>query len=111
MLGDMPGVLPKTLRALEAALASTPRSLAAIPAFEAQWGNPVLVRAGLFDALSRLEGDSGARRLLERQGSRVSIVPVADPAVLCDIDTKGALASELLHAAREQPLVMPRSAT
>ncbi|MFY8112895.1 MAG: nucleotidyltransferase family protein, partial [Rhabdaerophilum sp.] len=62
-----------------------------VPVHRGQWGNPVLVRRSLFGDLLTLTGDQGARRLLESRRDRVAEVPVEDPGILADFDTRAAL--------------------
>ena len=90
LLGDMPGVTGALIDALIAAFASH-GAIAAVPTHRGAWGNPVLLGRGLFPDLARLRGDAGARRLLEARRAELVEVPVADPAVLLDIDTPEAL--------------------
>lgn len=48
---------------------------------------PVLFAASMFDALGRLEGDSGARKLLASEAYRGALISVASPFVFTDVDT------------------------
>lgn len=82
-LGDMPFVAPSTLHALDAAVEEG--AAIAAPLFEGRRGNPVAFGAQHRDALLALDGDQGARRLL--QSSPVSTIDVLDPGVLRDIDS------------------------
>lgn len=93
LLGDMPRVKPETLRQLLQAMAEQPAPEAFVPVHEGQWGNPVLIRRGLFAAMQGLSGDQGARKLLMTRRDHVAEVPVADAGVLADFDTKAALAA------------------
>jgi molybdenum cofactor cytidylyltransferase len=47
----------------------------------------VIIRADLFDAVDRLEGDRGARPILEAHGDRTITVPLADDISQHDVDT------------------------
>lgn len=87
MLGDMPRVRVETLRALLAAAQAHPQAEAIIPTKSGQRGNPVLIGRGLFPALMTLQGDAGARKLLEARGAGVVELAVEDPGVLFDVDT------------------------
>jgi molybdenum cofactor cytidylyltransferase len=82
-LGDMPHVAPATLSALADALAAG-ASIAA-PVMGGRRGNPVGFGHVHLAALLALEGDQGARRLL--QSCPVTEVPVEDPGIFRDIDT------------------------
>lgn len=81
-LADMPAVRPATYRALAAALrAGAP---AVVPVHAGRRGNPAgLARASL-PALRALEGDRGARALLDAIGAQE--IAVDDPGVLLDLD-------------------------
>jgi molybdenum cofactor cytidylyltransferase len=82
-LGDMPHVAPATLRLLADALAAG--SPIAAPVMDGRRGNPVGFGRVHLAALLALEGDQGARRLL--QSCAVTEVPVMDPGIFRDIDT------------------------
>ena len=55
--------------------------------FEGRPGHPVAFAAELLPALRALDGDRGARALLDAQRERVVEVPVADAGIHADIDT------------------------
>lgn len=95
LLGDMPRVLPETLRHLANAAAAMPDRQAFVPVHDGQWGNPVLLRRSLFPLVANLSGDQGARKLLQAHPSVVQLVPVEDPGIHADFDTKEALAAGL----------------
>jgi molybdenum cofactor cytidylyltransferase len=82
-LGDMPHVAPATLRLLSAALADG--APIAAPVMGGRRGNPVGFGRVHLQALLALEGEQGARRLL--QACPVTGVPVDDPGIFRDIDT------------------------
>jgi molybdenum cofactor cytidylyltransferase len=82
-LGDMPHVAPATLSALADALAAG--ADIAAPVMGGRRGNPVGFGRVHLAALLALEGDQGARRLL--QSCPVTEVPVEDPGIFLDIDT------------------------
>jgi molybdenum cofactor cytidylyltransferase len=82
-LGDMPHVAPATLAALADALAAG--ADIAAPVMDGRRGNPVGFGRVHLAALLALEGDQGARRLL--QTCPVTEVPVEDPGIFRDIDT------------------------
>jgi len=84
-LGDMPWVRPATLDRLIAAF-DPDRSVACVPAYRGEWGNPVLLGRTLFPQIATLSGDRGARALLAGLGERVGLVAVDDPGVLRDLD-------------------------
>jgi molybdenum cofactor cytidylyltransferase len=89
-LGDMPliplGVPAALAKALTAAVP------AAVPVFDGELGHPALIGASLFPAILDLQGDRGARRLLEALGPGLARVAAPDGGVLFDVDTPAALA-------------------
>jgi molybdenum cofactor cytidylyltransferase len=82
-LGDMPHVAPSTLSALADALAGG--ATIAVPVMDGRRGNPVGFGRVHLEALLALNGDQGARGLL--QTCAVTEIPVADPGIFHDIDT------------------------
>jgi molybdenum cofactor cytidylyltransferase len=81
-LGDMPHVAPTTLLALRDALAAGAEIAA--PVMDGRRGNPVGFGRVHLAALLALEGDQGARKLL--QSCPVTEIPVRDPGIFRDID-------------------------
>jgi molybdenum cofactor cytidylyltransferase len=92
LLGDMPHVTPAIINRLIAAFADKPLAKAVVPMVGGQRGNPILIGRNLFDAVMQLEGDMGARKLLDGAGDGVVEVAIDDAAVLTDVDTPEALA-------------------
>ena len=92
LLADMPRVAVVTLDALIGAFegADMPPD-AVVPVHDGQRGNPVLLGRALFEAVARLQGDAGARKLLP--GRSVIACEVGDPGILVDVDTRDALAA------------------
>jgi molybdenum cofactor cytidylyltransferase len=82
VLGDMPFVQAATLRALADALAAG--APAVVPVQGGRRGNPAGFARTLWPQLMMLEGDQGARPLLDALG--VAEVPVDDPGIHRDID-------------------------
>jgi molybdenum cofactor cytidylyltransferase len=82
-LGDMPFVLPQTLRALSRALGRG--AAIAVPVMQGRRGNPVAFGALHLPTLLALQGDQGARGILKSQP--VTEVVVDDPGIFRDIDT------------------------
>ncbi|WP_245411948.1 nucleotidyltransferase family protein [Methylocella silvestris] len=96
LLGDMPLVSAALIDRLIGAFevrsgASLKPPLAAVPLRDGARGNPALIGRELFPALSLLEGDRGARALIEAAGDRLIECPVEDDFSLIDIDTRDAL--------------------
>ena len=85
-LGDQPGVTPAVVEALVAAYRRDRRPLTAAT-YGGRRGNPVLIARDLFARAMRLDGDVGARVIMEEQPGWVAEVPadgLADPR---DVDT------------------------
>jgi molybdenum cofactor cytidylyltransferase len=86
-LADMPRVSAEHIRLLiENFDPSGDRPICA-PVHGTQRGNPVLWPRDYFDSIRSLMGDSGARRLLQRNPSRVTLVNMPDDGVLFDVDS------------------------
>ena len=83
-LGDMP-LIPRDVP-FRLALALAGEALAGAPVFEDRRGHPVLFSAVLFDELSALQGDNGAREVLEGLGERLALIEAPDGGVLYDVD-------------------------
>lgn len=108
-LGDMPFIAPQTIRAVADVLAHAladalahvpahapadlaahalpgpPRALAA-PLHGGRRGHPVAFSPAVGPELAALDGDDGARGLLQRHAQALVTVPVDDPGVLADVD-------------------------
>ncbi len=92
LLGDMPLVTSEAMNNVIAAFEASPGNIAAIPVYQGEWGNPVLLSRSLFGAVAALQGDAGARKLLNGRAGEVLEVPVTSDAILIDLDTPEALA-------------------
>jgi molybdenum cofactor cytidylyltransferase len=86
-LGDMPVVPVDVSGKLANALANG--ALAAAPVHRGRRGNPVGLSRAVFDTVSRLEGDQGARMVLDELGPRLALVEIEDDGVLIDVDRPG----------------------
>ena len=88
LLGDMPAVTPALIDRLIAAFDQRPDALAAAPMRDGRRGNPVLLSRALFPAIAKLNGDEGARMLLDNAGSgRMIEVDVSGIGSVLDVDT------------------------
>lgn len=83
-LGDMPRVPHAVLAPLAQALADG--APAAVPMFGGVLGHPAALSVGLFGEILKLEGDRGARGLLERLGPALVRIEAPDDGVLFDVD-------------------------
>ncbi|CAG0965478.1 molybdenum cofactor cytidylyltransferase [Burkholderiales bacterium] len=97
-LADMPFVLPETIASVAAALHDG--APLAAPQFQGQRGHPVGLGAGFRDALLALQGDAGARAILQNEAQRLRLVPVSDAGVLRDVDTPADLGGAPAHTAQ-----------
>jgi molybdenum cofactor cytidylyltransferase len=84
MLGDQPGVQADAVAALLAGRGTAP--LAAC-AYADGRGHPLAFGRAMFEELTRLHGDKGVWKLLDRHASEVADVPVAGP-IPRDVDTR-----------------------
>ena len=82
-LADMPWIAPATIEEIGRRIDSGASIVA--PVYRGQRGHPVGFGAMHREALSSLDGDVGARRILE--AATVTSIDVDDPGVLADVDT------------------------
>ncbi len=92
LLGDMPRITPVHLDALIAAFAPGTGADIVVPTHQGQRGNPVLWSADFFAEIGQLDGDTGARHLLQQHADHVREVDLGTDAIAMDIDTPEALA-------------------
>jgi molybdenum cofactor cytidylyltransferase len=84
-LGDQPRLPEGVIAALLRARAETGRAVAA-PVYRGTQGTPVLFGAEVFGELGTLDGDAGARAIVQARPERVSRVPIDAP-MPPDVDT------------------------
>ena len=90
VLGDQPWLSASVIRALLAEFRATRRAIVA-PVYRGTQGNPVLFAASTLGELRALDGDAGAKRIVERDPGRVARVPI-DAEMPADVDTPDDLA-------------------
>lgn len=90
-LADMPLIRPSSMRAVAQALRDG--ALIATPVHAGRRGHPVGFSAGLRAELLALDGDSGGRGILNAHEAEVVPVPVDDPGIRVDVDTREDLAT------------------
>jgi molybdenum cofactor cytidylyltransferase len=90
-LADMPRISQETIRGVVAALEQG--ALIAAPSYKGERGHPVGFGAALRGELLALDGDQGARAVLERHRDAVKLIECDDPGILYDIDRKSDLAT------------------
>ncbi|BAZ94726.1 uncharacterized protein FOKN1_2352 [Thiohalobacter thiocyanaticus] len=83
-LADMPFIRPETIAAIAATLVD--EHVIGAPAYAGKRGHPVGFGAAYRDALLKLDGDVGARGIVQAHAHRLRRVPTDDPGVLRDID-------------------------
>lgn len=82
-LADMPFVLPSTYAVIAAAI--RPGRIVC-PRHDGKRGNPVGFSSSFRRALMQLDGDRGARDLLQECSDRIDFIEVDDPGIHRDID-------------------------
>lgn len=90
LLGDMPGVSSADMDRLLAAFQAAGGTSVVRATHEGKRGNPVLLPRALFPAVATLEGDTGARHLVEAESLAVVDVEVGEGASI-DVDTPDAM--------------------
>ena len=93
-LADMPFIRPSTIVAVREAMESG--ATLAAPYFRARRGHPAGIAAEFYAQLVSLEGDAGARALLEAHAVELRKIPCGDIGVLRDIDTPNDLMPPLV---------------
>ncbi|SDU47423.1 NTP transferase domain-containing protein [Stappia sp. ES.058] len=102
LLADMPEVTADAIDRLIAAYAPDAGVPVVAAAHEGKRGNPVLWDKAYFEALARLEGDSGARHLLDDHPDDLALVEIG-PGARLDLDTPEALAAAGARPAMRGP--------
>ncbi|MBB3607780.1 molybdopterin-binding/glycosyltransferase family 2 protein [Rhizobium sp. BK602] len=90
MLADMPGITGDDLKVLIAAFQRANGQAIVRAVSRGKRGNPVILPRAVYDAVMRLEGDVGARHIIETSGLAVIDVDIGDAAHL-DVDTPEAV--------------------
>ena len=84
-LADMPNILPETIRSVAHELSE--RGGIVVPYFGSERGHPVGFSVAFREELLALQGDSGARAILQAHPQAIHRLEVNDAAVVQDIDT------------------------
>lgn len=90
MLADMPGVTAHDIHRLVTAFRENGGRVVVRAVSSGKRGNPVVLPRSLYPSLRRLEGDTGARTIIETSGLPVIDVDIGDAAHL-DVDTPEAV--------------------
>jgi molybdenum cofactor cytidylyltransferase len=86
VLADQPFVKAETIDRLIDAYRDS-KALVVVPVYRTTRGNPVLLRRALFPRIMAIEGDVGARTVVEENKDAVLEVAVGDEGVVMDLDT------------------------
>ena len=84
LLGDMPWIAAATLTTL--ARQADQQSIV-LPSYQGRRGHPVIFGRRFWPALAHLDGDQGARAIIEANPHACQVIEVDDPGILHDIDT------------------------
>lgn len=84
---DHPAVTAQTLRTLTAAHLRRP-DLILLPSYRGRHGHPVLFPAKFYPELRRAPLEAGARWVVHGQRAHTQRIPVADPGILRNINTR-----------------------
>ncbi|MBU6297798.1 MAG: nucleotidyltransferase family protein [Alphaproteobacteria bacterium] len=93
LLGDMPNVTSALIDTLIAAFSPQQGHAICVPVARGRRGNPVLWSKRFFPEIMALEGDIGAKALMDLHGPTIREVAVSHDGPLFDIDTLEALAA------------------
>ncbi|MDA8255673.1 MAG: molybdopterin-binding/glycosyltransferase family 2 protein [Betaproteobacteria bacterium] len=92
VLGDMPCIDAGHIDRLVAAF-DPRRGHIVVPMSQGRRGNPILWPREFFAEMQQVQGDIGARELLQRHADRIDGVACDDAAIFADVDTPAALES------------------
>jgi molybdenum cofactor cytidylyltransferase len=88
-LADMPFVRVETIHAMANAFwKSQKTNTIVLPMYEGKRGHPVLLPRCYFEEIQKLQGDKGAREILQKHHEKICFIQSKTPEVLLDIDTK-----------------------
>ena len=89
-LADMPRVPPDIIKEIITSLEGG--ALIVTPVHKGERGHPVGFGAALREELLALDGDQGARAVVDRHGDSVKLIECDDPGILFDVDRKSDIA-------------------
>lgn len=92
-LADMPWIAPSTIRTVTEAVRTG--AMIAAPRWQGKRGHPVGFAGEWRDALLALQGDEGAKSLLQTHRQQVRLLACDDPGVLLDVDQPDDLLNSL----------------
>jgi molybdenum cofactor cytidylyltransferase len=92
-LADMPYVRSETLEQLSQAYQRLSRqdgdTAILQPTFNDQPGHPVVFGAAYFDAMKSIDGDRGARSIIQQHAEHLHTLALDDPGLVTDLDRPG----------------------
>jgi CTP:molybdopterin cytidylyltransferase MocA len=94
LLSDQPGISPALLAALIQRHRETLAPVVA-PRYQGRRGNPVLFDCATFAEFGRLQGDIGARPILQAHAAQIAWLDWPTPEICQDIDTPADYARRL----------------
>ena len=100
-LGDMPFVMPRTIRSIADAVGLRGHARIVAPTYDGRRGHPVGFDRTLTAALMGLQGDVGASVLMKAES--VTAIPCDDRGIVEDIDTRDDLNRTPSSAAGDAP--------
>ncbi len=106
VLADQPFVSPSTLAHLAGSWESSEAGII-IPTFRGVRGNPVLIDRSLSGDLAKISGDRGCKAIFGEHEDEILEVPVDDPGILFDVDSRDQL--EKARRAIEDPEFLERA--
>lgn len=87
MLGDFPRLDARIIDKVLKAFRTSDKGIC-LPVREGRWGHPVCLSARYFEALLRVEGDQGARRIIRENWSDVCRMETQENGCFRDIDSR-----------------------
>lgn len=90
-LADVPFVLPETIEKLITDFTGANGTKICVPVFRKKRGHPVIFPPSYKETLRKLEGDTGARNLIQANTENLLQVEVDDANIAFDIDKKSDL--------------------
>jgi molybdenum cofactor cytidylyltransferase len=91
LLGDMPGITAGLIDRLIAAFDPTAGAAICAPSVAGRRGNPVLLARRFFPEIREIDGDVGAKPILQAYPDQLRLMEMDDDAALLDLDTPDAL--------------------
>jgi molybdenum cofactor cytidylyltransferase len=86
LLADQPMITSDTIDYLLDQFNGSDKDIC-VPVFEGQRGNPAIFRRSVYDEIMMIEGDIGAREIINKNAERVLYAKIKDPLCFFDIDT------------------------